>query len=170
MGNLVGHDYIEATRKYLDYLEEHLDNIEKAHEEVMEACMDMFFVTDMLAWWELMGEVSHHDESKFSAEEFTQYRAKFFPVAWDDKDRTKAGFESAWEHHKNENPHHHETVKTDLDIVHMVIDWTAMSYKFGDTPWDFYESKKADMDLSDAQHTLIIDILSRLKAHRGVQS
>ena len=41
-----GHDYIDATRKYLDYLEEHLNNVRVAHSHLSNACKDMWWTTD----------------------------------------------------------------------------------------------------------------------------
>jgi hypothetical protein len=56
----------------------------------------------------------------------------------------KTRFDWAWQHHKDKNKHHwdywHER---DLPmpskyIKQMIVDWTAMGIKFGDTPQLFY--------------------------------
>ena len=128
-----GEDYIESTRKYLDYLQEHLANVSKAFSELSEACDGKeHWVGDDCAWHTLHNEVVRHDISKFSKEEFVQYRDHFFAV--NDFDKENSCFGAAWENHKKENHHHHETAKNYNDLVHMVVDWVAMSYKFKDNP------------------------------------
>ena len=101
-----GEDYIQSTRKYLDYLQEHLANVSKAFSELSEACDGKeHWVGDDCAWHTLHNEVVHHDLSKFTKEEFIQYRDNFFPV--NDTDKKNSSFELAWENHKQENHHHH---------------------------------------------------------------
>jgi len=162
-----GQKYIDQTRKYLDYLEEHLNNIARAFEEVSKACDGMAWVGDDKAWYTLKYEVEHHDLSKFSKEEFTQYRGKFYPI--EGEINTKLG--SAWSNHKSANTHHWESIRcdadypgvTERDLVHMVIDWTAMGYKFGDTAQEYYESNIMKINLLDSQIVFIYEIFDRLK-------
>ena len=54
MITLTGFEYIKKTREYLDYLEEHFINIEKAFEEVYKA-MDghTALIGDDCAYWDL---------------------------------------------------------------------------------------------------------------------
>ena len=160
-----GQDYIDATRKYLNYVEEHLENVRLAFDELSRACDGMWWVGDDMSWHHMRHDVEHHDLSKFSRHEFTQYRAFFYPV--DDKDKAESGFEAAWEHHKRCNHHHHETVSNYADMVHMIIDWTAMSYKFGGTAQEYYEKKaindvKFDGELIGEMYV----IFEKLKAYR----
>lgn len=159
-----GQDYIDKTRAYLDYLEEHLNNVQFAFTEVSDACDGMFWVGDDYSWHTLRADVMAHDLSKFGKEEFVQYRDSFFPV--NDEDKKSSGFDAAWENHKGQNPHHHETAKNYLDLVHMVIDWTAMGYKFGDTAKDYYERTKDKMNLSPEHEAFIYEIFDRIEKHR----
>ena len=78
--------------------------------------------------------------AKLSKQEFCQYRDFFYPVK--DSDKENSDFALAWENHKQENHHHHETAKDYNDLVHMIVDWIAMSYKFKDDPRKFYEKTK----------------------------
>lgn len=157
INRMKGQDYIDATLKYLDYLKEHLDNVARAFDEVSEACADMKTVHDDFYWNLLKDQVIHHDVSKFSAEEFTQYRDAFFPI-----DEVKPLGE-AWEHHKQWNTHHWETANSVIDIFHMVIDWTAMGYKFGGTAQEFYEKHKDKINLSPENTKLLYQIFKRLE-------
>jgi hypothetical protein len=160
-----GQDYIDKSRQYLDYLEEHLKNVQFAFTEVSDACDGMQWVGDDYAWHTLRSEVIAHDLSKFSKEEFVQYRASFFPV--NDEDKKASGFDSAWENHKEKNHHHHETAQNYHDLVHMVIDWTAMGYKFGDTAKSYYEANKSKMNLSAVHEAFVYEIFDRIENHRA---
>lgn len=163
---MIGQDYIDSTRKYLDYLEEHLNNVAKAFNELSEACDGKeHWVGDDYAWWTFKAEVERHDLSKFSKEEFTQYRDNFFPVC--DADKDNSCFDQAWENHKRNNHHHHETAEHYMDIVHMVIDWVAMSYKFGDNPRDFYNKTKPSMALDERFHNYIDTLFNYLEEYRA---
>lgn len=162
---MAGQDYIEKTRQYLDYLEEHLENVRLAFIELSNACDGMMWVGDDCAWHGLRQEVICHDLSKFTKHEFTQYRDSFFPVS--DTDKENSEFDLAWEHHKAENHHHHETAENFMDIVHMVVDWTAMGYKFGDTPRDYYERNKDKISLSDDHRDFMLEIFDKLEAYRA---
>ena len=101
-----------------------------------------------------------HDWSKFTPSEWPAY-VRWFQV----KDRSaeaKAAFDAAWDHHWMSNPHHWQywlmwdkgqTTALDMSfryIIEMLCDWTAMSYKFGDTPGSFYDKSKANMLLSES--------------------
>ena len=156
-------DYIDKTREYLDYVEEHLNNVKKAFNELSKICDGMWWVGDDFTWHTLRGQVICHDMSKFSKEELVQYRDSFYPVTTSDK--VNSGVEDAWKHHKLVNFHHHESVKTFIDIVHMVIDWTAMGYKFDDTAQQYYESNKDKIHLSEEHENFMYEIFDKISQH-----
>jgi len=149
--------YIERTREYINYLEEHINNVHKAFCEVSEKCKDVLWVINID---KLKEDVIHHDLSKFSPQEFVQYRKTFFPVR--ESEKINSGMDEAWEHHKKENSHHHETVKTLTDVMHMVIDWTAMGYMFGDTAQQYYENNKDKISLSKSHKDFMYQIFDKL--------
>lgn len=161
---------IAKYREYLDYVERHILNISKAWVEIQEKC-EIPFVWDDCRYFALTDAIQKHDLSKLGAEEFTQYRKQFYAVDGELKD--KADFESAWSHHKSVNQHHWEnwTLKeyyhpyeAELHCTHMVIDWLAMSYEFGDTPRHYYESNKEDIKLPDWAVGYIEEIFDSLEA------
>ncbi len=172
-GQMKADAYIKKTREYLDYLEEHIENVRKAFSEISDKCRDMFWVSDDYQWHTFRYEVTCHDLSKLSEHEFIQYRKAFYPVEGEFfpvkdeffpvKDEPKYSMNEAWEHHKSKNTHHHETVKGYMDVVHMVIDWTAMGYKFGDTAQQYYEKNKDKISLSEEHEEFMYDIFSRLR-------
>lgn len=157
---MYGQERIESIRKYLDYLENHLENVSLAFDQVSKACSEMWWVKDDVSWHTLHQDVCKHDMSKFSADEFIQYVEAFYQDRHVDEQKAKAALAAAWEHHKANNLHHHESATCDLDLVHMVIDWTAMGYKFGDTAELFYRKHAAEMNFSDAQVDFLNEIFT----------
>lgn len=171
---MIGQSYIDKTREYLDYLEEHFDNIRKAFQELSEACDGMVWVGDDCTWHTLRQEICYHDVSKFSAEEFVAYRNRFFPLHTPSNEDEEA-FKEAWIHHYMNNEHHWEFInklpKELIDtkpglveryLVHMLVDWTAMGYKFGDTAQEYYESNKDKIKLLPDHEKFIYTIFERL--------
>ena len=110
---------------------------------------------DDFMWHVIDAEVKAHDESKLSAQEFTQYRNYFCPAENEEKDQE--AFLSAWEHHKEHNEHHWQnwTVKhgtnmyADAFLVMNIVDWVAMGFEFGDTASDYYEKNKDEIKMPD---------------------
>ena len=144
--DMAGVAHIEAIRSYLDYMEEHLFNVRRAFEELTDACNGKFaWVGDDYSWWSFREEVINHDISKFSHDEFIPYVRAFFPV--EGEERQPLG--DAWEHHKEHNHHHWESVENYTDVVHMVIDWMAMGYKFNSTPREYYENNRERIKLDE---------------------
>lgn len=157
-----GQAYIDQTREYLDYIEDHLNNVKRAFTELSKACDGMWWVGDDYSWHMLKRRVEMHDLSKLSKEELVQYRDSFYPVKETDKETS--GMDAAWENHKRMNTHHHESVEDLLDVVHMVIDWTAMGYKFGDTAQQYYEANQEKIKLLDEHKKFMYEIFERMKA------
>jgi len=156
-GSMRAEDYIKKTR---EYLENHIDNVRRAYNMVIQKCSDMKWAADSYASKAFETEIRYHDLSKLGPEEFIQYRDNFFPSC--DYDKANSGFACAWEHHKANNTHHHETAKTDYDIVHMVIDWVAMSLALGGTAQEFYGRFKESMTLPQEHTDLVNEIFKRL--------
>lgn len=155
-----GQNYIDKTREYLDYLEEHLNNVKRAFTELSKACEGMWWVSDDFSWHTLRRRVELHDLSKFSKAELIQYRDHFYPV--NEKDKKNSEMNAAWENHKMMNTHHHQSIKDYLDIVHMIIYWTAMGYKFGVTAQEYYERNKHKIKLSDKHVKFMYEIFDKL--------
>lgn len=155
---------IKVTRDYLDYVERHIQNVHKAWSLIQDKCKGkgFKFLYDDFYWQTINLDVIHHDSSKLSAAEFTQYRQWFFPAEGEQKD--KALFKSAWEHHKTNNDHHWQnwtkkgSVHDEAFVVMMVIDWVAMGFEFGDTAQDYYEKNKDKIDLPDWAVTFMYEI------------
>lgn len=158
---------IEKTREYLLYIEEHVMNVNKAWGVIADKCRDMRVIWDDFYYWQLAAEIKNHDLSKMSEQEFVQYRKAFYPT--EDEKRHDLG--DAWEHHKQNNPHHWEKWTQmahsnhnmwEVHCTHMVIDWMAMGYKFGDTAQQYYEKNKDKIDLPEHAVKFIYEIFERI--------
>lgn len=167
-----GYKHISKIREYLDYIEEHLQNVEKAWEILQDKCPDMKFVYDDYMNFTIKEMVKYHDLSKFSNEEFIPYQRNFFPIG----EKTECGFKFAWEHHKACNPHHwqnwttleDEVVPNELEChcVCMVVDWVAMGLKFDDSAQAYYEKNKEQIDLPDWAVEFIYEIFDKIKQEK----
>lgn len=172
-------ELIKATREYIDYIEEHYDNVQKAWSIVQEKCSDIEFIANEENKTQLTAEILRHDISKLTAQEFIQYRNKFFPTSEIDvtakdilnpnKSVVEIGFENAWEHHKTCNFHHWQTWTTiqderyqKINCVHMVVDWMAMGMKFNSTAKDYYEKNKNDIKIPEWAVEFIYEIFNRV--------
>ncbi len=163
-----GFEYIKKTREYLDYIEEHLQNVRRAWDNIQFKCADMDFVIDKQIRGCIEQDVLNHDLSKFSSHEFTQYRSNFKPTTLDVS--KPSGFDEAWEHHKENNHHHWQTWTTQgtdytkkINCVGMIIDWTAMGYKFGDTAQAYFESGRERMEIPEEYKVFMYEIFKRLE-------
>lgn len=141
-------------REYCDYVDEHVRNVQRAWDELKVACAGMPFICDDHLYWSIDALVLEHDMSKVSPEEFIQYQRRFYPVG----DADKEGFEGAWQHHKDHNPHHWENwaarefynpYEARVHCVCMVIDWMAMGYKFGDTAESYYRANADKIEIPE---------------------
>lgn len=162
--------YISKIREYCDYLEEHLNNVGWAWKVLQKQCKDMKFVWDDFMWATISSMVKEHDLSKLSKEEFIPYCNQFFSATKEKNDKTKMAFEEAWNHHKENNPHHWEfwaskefyhPYEAGCHCVCMVIDWMAMGKKFNDSAQEYYEKNKDKINLPDWAIKFCYEIFER---------
>lgn len=165
-------EYIKKTREYLDYLERHIKNVEKAFKLVKDKCSDMRFIYDDVFFHTLQASVLCHDLSKLFEHEFTQYRQCFYPIR-EYGEHEICDLSKAWEHHKNNNLHHWENWTLilsydfhpddwEVNCAHMVIDWVAMGFEFGDTAKSYYEKNKDKIKLPSHAVDFIYEIFDRI--------
>ena len=159
-------EQIQKFREYLDYIEHHYNNVQKAWALINEKCKDnnFRFMENKSLWLMIDDDVKKHDLSKLSAAEFTQYRQYFFSIEGEVKD--KDTFKRAWEHHKTNNIHHWENwTKKEYDalqgeayLVMMLVDWIAMGFEFGNTARSHYEKNQDKIPLPKWSIPLMYDI------------
>lgn len=162
--------HIVKIRQYLNYVEEHIRNVQRAWNIVYSKCKDMHPFTDDFLYHTIAQMIIEHDISKLSVEEFIPYQQKFYPVY--EGHSNDLAFDYAWEHHKAHNPHHWENwTKREESFpnenlchcVCMVVDWVAMGMSFENDAEEYYEKNKERIDLPWWAVTFIREIFRRLR-------
>ena len=163
---------IKRTRDYLDYLEEHIINVEKAFQYIKEQCKNEEVFTNEYLYNLLYNDVMNHDVSKFSQDEFISYRQFFFSLDTENESDAKKGFDVAWNCHQRDNNHHQENwtkfcnesdIKQKVYCMHMIIDQYAMSLKFNDSPKNYYLKNKKRIKIPEYAIPYLNKILNMLK-------
>ena len=183
---ITDHESLEKNKKqleYVDYIVEHISNVQKAYQIFFIPLLDKEIVSDILSEYEFKSailncknSIEEHDSSKFEEEEFEAYRLKFYPTTYehsldDNYQRwVEESFDDAWKHHYMNNKHHplhwvdpNTNVASDMDlesIIEMICDWEAMSMKFNSDTIDWYN--KADNEksqMSDNTKRIVEEIL-----------
>ena len=154
-------ELLDKTREYLNYVERHYNNVQKAWTELNIALNGKgndisLFLADDCNYFALDSKIKDHDKSKLSVEEFIQYRQYFYPTS--NETKNKQQFNSAWENHLKENDHHWQTwvykhpdksVFSTMCLIENVCDWMSMGYEFGDTAQEYYEANKYKIQLPE---------------------
>lgn len=166
---------VERIRFYLNYVEEHYDNVQKAWALIKEKCIYLNFVKDEKICSRIDREIKNHDYSKLTHDEFIPYQERHYPTEHEKgKSGRRDAFSKALTHHKENNTHHIEclihmgkglkglSVEEIISCVHMIADWVAMGFKFGDTAYDFYAKIKNRHKLRDTVIDLIDQIFIKL--------
>jgi len=164
-------DKIIKMKEYLDYIEEHYDNVQKAWKIIQDKCKDMKIIYDDYEFNMINQMIKSHDESKLNSSEFQAYRKYFYPTEYEKqyKEIHKIDFDRAWYSHWVHNPHHWQcwTKSTECDetyyaIVEMIVDWMAMGMKFGDTAQDYYENNSHSIDIPEKYEDFMYEIFNRI--------
>lgn len=150
-------------KEYLNYIEEHISNVKIAYMHYSEQLCRALNISNK----DLFINVSKHDQSKYSEEEFDAYRQYFHTCSNEKKD--KELFDKAWVHHYINNPHHpeywvdmHGYVRDmkPIYIAEMLLDWEAMSMKFGGSTYDYYMKEKDNKPFSDNTKKILDEIIT----------
>lgn len=152
-------------QEYLEYINEHISNIKLAHKKYGEELCNLLKINKL----ELAVNIAIHDASKYSLEEFDAYRLYFYPCSDEEKD--KELFNKAWKHHYTINKHHPEywvdgdNIKDmpNLYIAEMLLDWEAMSMKFGSNTYEYYKKERDIKPFSDTTKKTIDQIINIFK-------
>lgn len=160
---------INKFREYLDYIEEHYNNVQKAWKLIQSKCKDSKFIYDDFCFFMIDSDVKKHDDSKLSTEEFTQYRQFFFPTSEEQPDEDI--MLGAWKHHIKKNVHHSDgwyeknlmaAPYAEVYIVMLTVDLVAMAFKFGGTAKEYYDSHKDSIHVPKWGEELMYDIFKKI--------
>lgn len=161
--------------QYDNYLTKHKVNVCKGYEWIRENLPDLLLGKHNVEWQLQYG----HDQSKYDPEEYDAYDRYFYG-----NNRSYAvvqEFRMAWLRHIHQNPHHwqHWVLINDdpnegeivmdmpyIYIIEMICDWWAFSWAVGNLYeiFNWYESHKDYMKLSDSTRKTVNDILAKIKA------
>jgi len=65
----------QKEHEYREYLKNHIDNVQEAWKQLQLKFPDQIFVQNQELNQQISYSIQHHDESKYSVEEFEPYRA-----------------------------------------------------------------------------------------------
>ena len=141
-------EYTNEETQYMKYIKDHISRVKKSFDErgpMLQRVMNLTHeeMSDLAA------RVAKHDDSKFSNEEFPQYRNWFYPA--ENEMKNDSDFAKAWEHHYKTNDHHPEywvvngvaNEMSRVAVAEMILDWEAMSRTFGGNPRSWYATSKS---------------------------
>lgn len=158
--------------KYDKYLEEHIGNVKKAYEILVQ---EGVFEEDE----EVQHLIDEHDKSKYDKEEYYAYGEYFYG----DKDEEE--FNKAWLHHQHHNPHHwqHWLLREDDNkelvalempkkyVKEMICDWLSFSIKSGDLQeiHKWYKENKKKQLLHEKTRELVEKYLEKIKEIEDIE-
>ena len=136
---------MNTQEQYKNYVINHIDNVKKGFDMLLPY-LTIFNLSEH-ELNELKHNVEHHDDSKFSNEEFLPYAEYFYG---NKTEVAKKNFKIAVKIHKERNSHHPEyweaknLAMPPIAIIEMVLDWYSFSLDKNDNNeiFDFYEKNK----------------------------
>lgn len=144
---------------YREYITEHISNVRIVYLKYGDKLCKILNINPYI----LVDNINKHDHSKYSEEEFEGYRQYFHPCS--DEIPDEKIFELAWKHHYKNNPHHPEYWVDEINntykdmepiyIAEMLLDWEAMSMKFGGNTYEYYMKEKDNKPFSDGTKKII---------------
>lgn len=163
----------DYEKKYDEYLEQHISGVQRAYEYLKQIYPDLFANVDLGI---LDEQIKHHDESKYSEEEYEPY-ALYYYVS---KEKYSGIFDRAWLHHQNANPHHWQYwILLDEDnpnkltpqvmdlnyIIEMICDWWSFSFNKGNLGeiLNYYETNKDKIIFHPETKKQVENILAKIK-------
>lgn len=157
------------SSQYDDYLKSHFSAVQKAAGWIILHCRDMI---PKINEHKLRCNISTHDASKLSPEEYDAYDAYFY--GGNRSHEVVDDFKYAWLHHIHCNPHHwqywimaqpEEILEMPLEyVIEMIADWWSFSFCSGNLReiFDWYDKHK-EMKLHPKTRKVVEDILARIK-------
>lgn len=165
----------EAHIKYQEYLKGHINNVKDAVKLIIDKCSDNEFIQEEKET--LINIAEHHDESKFSEDEYMPYLHHFYPTCPEDENLSEE-FEMACRHHILSNKHHWDfwiDPKTlelrdipdndrqyKLYCVERVADWLAMAKQHDEDKSIWYEYNRNAIKMPDWAFEFIDYIYSKV--------
>ncbi len=163
--------------KYDEYLGKHIQNIKYGLQWMIDNLDLEKLGLRTAEISRAIDEVSWHDDTKFSREEYFSYDKYFY--GGNRSHKVINDFDYAWLHHQNSNPHHWQywVLVNDDDgknkalempdrfVLEMIADWWSFSWQSGNLEEIFiwYDSHKDKILLHEKSRMLVEKILEALK-------
>lgn len=153
--------------EYKAYIKEHVSNVHTAFLKYGVTMCKALHITPGA----LYVRVIKHDDSKYSEIEFDAYRQYYYACSGEEPNEEILN--NGWKHHYLNNDHHPEYWVDELTgnikdmpvecIAEMLLDWEAMSMKFGGNTYDFYMKEKDIKPLSENTKQIIESLIGLFK-------
>lgn len=165
----------EPDRLYREYLQKHREGVRKCFYETMLPILKEEGISNEMLY-KISEIIEHHDESKYSPEEFGPYRDYFY-----DKEkypRSTEAYELAWLHHQNHSPHHWQywVLIQDEDnprckaldmpfeyIIELLCDWDSASKHYGNTAYEWWIKQQEHFIMTDYTYNTIAKYIEIFK-------
>lgn len=163
------------SKEYDQYLQEHISNVQKAYQWLVKRFGQEYGLKDY--------NVSTHDKSKYSNEEYQAYDNYFYGKKTSEVNEE---FNKAWLHHIHNNPHHWQhwvLLEDDPElntnyiciempikyVFEMIADWWSFSWKKNNLYeiFDWYDQHKKTMKLNSSTRKVVEKILDGIKNEIG---
>lgn len=185
-------EIIQMEQVCFQYISDHIANVQKAYEEYFvnkPIYIDGIGEDEFRSYIESIKDaITHHDDSKFSDEEFYGYRREYNPTSYEReklendpefKQLVDEEYNKAWTHHFMNNDHHpkfwkvidgvysDDNVPKDMSlgaIIHMICDWEAMSMYYDSNTLDWYTESATEekRDMSENTKKIVEELLTRI--------
>lgn len=169
----------EGTKEkdYVIYISMHCDFVKTGFHWMETHGLIQFLVDhEGLNKTQLITNITDHDASKWSDEEFDAYATYFFAPEGKTNPESVRNFNRAWLHHIHANPHHwqywlipkveEENMAIEMPIeyiVEMICDWWAFSWKSNNLYEIFSWYKKQKILLAPKTKSIVENILAMLE-------
>lgn len=165
------------SEQYDKYLKEHIDNVQKAWNELKPLLQYLpVEITSFIHNSLIEYMIKHHDESKYEVGEYNPYDDYFYTEKTDEnREEINKAFAYAWNTHQKMNTHHWQywvllnddgtTKVLDMEIhsiLEMFCDWWSFSWKQNNPReiLDFYKDNRDKMQLSEYTQNIVEKLLS----------
>lgn len=171
-------DDLYLNETYNEYLSDHIANVQRGYDWLVQHLPKVIYVDDCAD--KVQKNITAHDASKYTSDEFYQYAQYFYGKGKKDK-QTRIDFQYAWNHHQKHNPHHWQywVYLTDdkgsrepfcLDmpyeyIIEMICDHWSFSWKSNNLYeiFKWYDKNKKNILFSEKTRKTYEDILKQMK-------
>ena len=169
------------SKAYNEYLEDHIENVKKAFNWMIDQGILDFLDLDDDEIEKYSKVIYNHDNTKYWADEYEAYDRYFYPDEYEDNppfSQRVEEYQRAWLEHMHRNPHHwqHWVLINDngfftvlpmpeVYVIEMICDWWSFSWKKGNLYeiFDWIDENSPHILLDNETTRLVEKILNRIR-------